>query len=89
MISFEARFVKLSPKKFSTKFRRTGKELFRPDEIRDLLQLKRVKTIYRWIRAGKIKQIRPHTGEPEENPAGGDRADHERDAKKIRTAKEE
>jgi excisionase family DNA binding protein len=33
------------------------KELFRPDEIRDLLQLKRVETVYGWIRNGKIKYV--------------------------------
>ena len=34
-----------------------NKELFRPDEIRDLLQLKRVETVYGWIRTGKIKYV--------------------------------
>lgn len=33
------------------------KELFRPDEVKDLLQLKRVETVYGWIRMGKIKYV--------------------------------
>lgn len=39
------------------------KELFRPDEIRDLLQLKRVETVYGWIRTGKIKYVRTPGGQ--------------------------
>jgi hypothetical protein len=33
------------------------KELFRPDERRELLQLKRVETVYGWIRSGKIRHV--------------------------------
>jgi excisionase family DNA binding protein len=33
------------------------KELFRADEIKELLQLKRVETVYGWIRKGKIRYV--------------------------------
>ena len=32
-------------------------ELFRPDEVRDLMRLKTVETVHGWIRAGKIKYV--------------------------------
>jgi len=33
------------------------KELFRPDELMELLRLKRVETIDGWIREGKLKYV--------------------------------
>jgi excisionase family DNA binding protein len=33
------------------------KQLFRPDEVRDLMRLKTVETVHGWIRAGKIKYV--------------------------------
>lgn len=33
------------------------KELFRADEVAVLLQLKRVETVYGWMRDGKIKYV--------------------------------
>ena len=33
------------------------KQLFRPDEVAELMQVKRVETIYSWIRAGKITYV--------------------------------
>ena len=66
------------------------KELFRPDEIRDLLQLKRVETVYGWIHAGKIKYVLTPG-----NQKGIPRAEVERITREIQekpkrwTAKEE
>ena len=33
------------------------KQLFRPDEVADLLRIKSVETVHGWIRAGKIKYV--------------------------------
>jgi excisionase family DNA binding protein len=33
------------------------KQLFRPDEVADLLRLKTAETVYGWIRAGKVKYV--------------------------------
>jgi len=33
------------------------KQLFRAGEVADLMQLKRVETVYGWIRTGKLKYV--------------------------------
>ena len=33
------------------------KQLFLPDEVRDLMRLKTMETVHGWIRAGKIKYV--------------------------------
>jgi excisionase family DNA binding protein len=33
------------------------KQLFRPDEVADLMRIKSVETVHGWIRAGKIKYV--------------------------------
>ena len=33
------------------------KQLFRPDEVAELMRIKSVETVHGWIRAGKIKYI--------------------------------
>jgi excisionase family DNA binding protein len=33
------------------------KQLFRPDEIAELMRIKSVETVHGWIRAGKIKYV--------------------------------
>jgi excisionase family DNA binding protein len=33
------------------------KQLFRPDEIAELMRIKSVETVHVWIRAGKIKYV--------------------------------
>jgi excisionase family DNA binding protein len=33
------------------------KQLFRPDEVAELMRIKSVETVHGWIRAGKIKYV--------------------------------